>query len=130
MNLKKILQAPMRRRQTLKYENRIVSQTVAYHDWILKKEQQEREGSVLLGQDLSMEYIAYSGCGEKFSLKEVEADIAVFYGDGGKPEKEEMALLADYFSRHPKALLVYADEDEIDSASGEPSAPIIVTNHP
>ena len=120
MNLKKILQAPMRRRQTLKYENRIVSQTVAYHDWILKKEQQEREGSVLLGQDLSMEYIAYSGCGEKFSLKEVEADIAVFYGDGGKPEKEEMALLADYFARHPKALLVYADEDEIDSASGEP----------
>ena len=61
-----------------------------------------------------MEYIAYSGCGEKFSLKEVEADIAVFYGDGGKPEKEEMALLADYFSRHPKALLVYADEDEIE----------------
>ena len=59
MNLKKILQAPMRRRQTLKYENRIVSQTVAYHDWILKKEQQEREGSVLLGQELSMEYIAY-----------------------------------------------------------------------
>ena len=80
MNLKKMLQAPMRRRQTLKYENRIVNQTVAYHDWILKKEQQEREGSVLLGQDLSMEDIAYSGCGEKFSLKEVEADIAVFYG--------------------------------------------------
>lgn len=49
-----------------------------------------------------MEYIAYSGCGEKFSLKEVEADIAVFYGDGGKPEKEEMALLADYFPDIPR----------------------------
>ena len=38
MNLKKTLQEPMRRRQTRKYEERISSQTVAYHDWILKKE--------------------------------------------------------------------------------------------
>ena len=37
MNLKKTLQAPMRRRQVRKYEERINSQTVAYHDWIIKK---------------------------------------------------------------------------------------------
>ena len=49
MNLKKTLQEPMRRRQTRKYEERISSQTVAYHDWILKKEKAEREGSALLG---------------------------------------------------------------------------------
>lgn len=88
MNLKKTLQAPMRRRQVRKYEERINSQTVAYHDWIIKKEKQEREanfpeetspeGRTLQGQALSMEYIAYSGCGEHFSLKDVEADLAVF----------------------------------------------------
>ena len=68
----------MRRRQTRKYEERISSQTVAYHDWILKKEKAEREGSALLGQKLSIEYIAYSGCGEAFSLKDADADLTVF----------------------------------------------------
>ena len=120
MNLKKTLQEPMRRRQTRKYEERISSQTVAYHDWILKKEKAEREGSALLGQELSIEYIAYSGCGEAFSLKDADADLTVFYGDGGKPEKEEMGLLADYFARHPQVLIAYGDEDEVDASSGEP----------
>lgn len=120
MNLKKTLQEPMRRRQTRKYEERISSQTVAYHDWILKKEKAEREGSALLGQELSIEYIAYSGCGEAFSLKDADADLTVFYGDGGKPEKEEMGLLADYFARHPQVLIAYGDEDEVDVSSGEP----------
>ena len=120
MNLKKTLQEPMRRRQTRKYEERISSQTVAYHDWILKKEKAEREGSALLGQKLSIEYIAYSGCGEAFSLKDADADLTVFYGDGGKPEKEEMGLLADYFARHPQVLIAYGDEDEVDASSGEP----------
>lgn len=78
MNLKKTLQEPMRRRQTRKYEERISSQTVAYHDWILKKEKAEREGRALLGQELSIEYIAYSGCGEAFSLKDADADLTVF----------------------------------------------------
>lgn len=80
MNLKKTLQEPMRRRQTRKYEERISSQTVAYHDWILKKEKAEREGRALLGQELSIEYIAYSGCGEAFSLKDADADLTVFMG--------------------------------------------------
>ena len=120
MNLKKTLQEPMRRRQTRKYEERISSQTVAYHDWILKKEKAEREGSALLGQELTIEYIAYSGCGEAFSLKDADADLTVFYGDGGKPEKEEMGLLADYFARHPQVLIAYGDEDEVDTSSGEP----------
>ena len=44
----------------------------------------------------------------------------MFYGDGGKPEEGRNGPSSDYFARHPKALLVYADEDEIDSASGEP----------
>ena len=119
MNLKKTLQAPMRRRQVRKYEERINSQTVAYHDWIIKKEKQEREanfpeetspeGRTLQGQALSMEYIAYSGCGEHFSLKDVEADLAVFYGDGGKPDKEEMERMADYFARRPQVLIAYSD---------------------
>jgi GT2 family glycosyltransferase len=130
LNLKKTLQAPMRRRQVRKYEERINSQTVAYHDWIIKKEKQEREanfpeetspeGRTLQGQALSMEYIAYSGCGEHFSLKDVEADLAVFYGDGGKPDKEEMERMADYFARRPQVLIAYSDEDEIDTVSGEP----------
>lgn len=41
MNLKKTLQEPMRRRQTRKYEERISSQTVAYHDWILKRKKRK-----------------------------------------------------------------------------------------
>ena len=37
MNIKKMLQAPMRSRQKYKYEARIKEQTVRYHDWILRK---------------------------------------------------------------------------------------------
>ena len=43
MNVKKMLQAPLRSRQRAKYEARIKEQTVRYHDWIVKKEEKERE---------------------------------------------------------------------------------------
>lgn len=58
--------------------------------------------------------------GSFFPLKDADADLTVFYGDGGKPEKEEMGLLADYFARHPQVLIAYGDEDEVDASSGEP----------
>ena len=52
MNIKKMLQAPLRSRQTARYEARIKEQTVRYHDWILRKEEKERSGRVLEGTGL------------------------------------------------------------------------------
>ena len=54
MNIKKLLQAPLRRRQTRRYEARIEEQTVRYHDWIVRKEQKEQSGLSLKGQELKL----------------------------------------------------------------------------
>ena len=69
MNIKKMLQAPMRSRQTLKYEARIKEQTVRYHDWILRKEEKEREGRVLEGEGLSVKCIPFGSCRAGFSVR-------------------------------------------------------------
>lgn len=66
MNLKKILQAPMRRRQTLKYENRIVSQTVAYHDWILKKNSRKGKALSCLGRIFPWNISPTAAAGKSF----------------------------------------------------------------
>ena len=59
MNIKKLLQAPLRRRQTRRYEARIEEQTVRYHDWIVRKEQKEQSGLSLKGQDLKLRCISF-----------------------------------------------------------------------
>ena len=115
MNIKKMLQAPMRSRQTLKYEARIKEQTVRYHDWILRKEEKERKGRILEGADLSVKCVSFSSCRAGFSVKNVGegADILVFHADCGKPEEEAIRLFADFFARNPEAVLAYGDEDEV-----------------
>ena len=64
MNVKKMLQAPLRSRQRAKYEARIKEQTVRYHDWIVKKEEKEREAR---GTDARQTSGLPSACGQ-FSI--------------------------------------------------------------
>ena len=125
MNIKKSLQAPLRRRQTARYEARIGEQTVRYHDWIVKKEEKERrirqaerekaetgqaEG---FGDSLTVTRIPYSACGADFPRAEgYDADILVFHGDAGEPEEEGLTLIREFFAAHPGMVLAYADEDE------------------
>ena len=108
MNIKKMLQAPMRSRQKYKYEARI-------RDWILRKEEKERKELVLEGADLSVKCVSFSSCRAGFSVKNVGegADILVFHADCGKPEEEVLRLFADFFARNPEAVLAYGDEDEV-----------------
>ena len=115
MNMKRMLQAPLRSRQRAKYEARIREQTVRYHDWILKKEEKEREGRSLQGAELSAACVPFSACGSGFSLQKAagEADILVFHADCGRPEEEAQRLMADLFARDPETILVYGDEDEV-----------------
>ena len=117
MNVKKMLQAPLRSRQRAKYEARIKEQTVRYHDWIVKKEEKEREarGTDARQTSLSVACVPFSACGRGFLLEKAggDADILVFYADCGKPQEEALRLFADFFAGHPGAVLAYGDEDEI-----------------
>lgn len=125
MNIKKSLQAPLRRRQTARYEARIEEQTVRYHDWIVKKEEKERRGrqkerekagagwAESAGEGLTAVCIPYSACGADFPGAEgYDADILIFHGDAGEPEEEGVALIREFFAAHPGMALAYADEDE------------------
>ena len=115
MNIKKMLQAPLRSRQTARYEARIKEQTVRYHDWILRKEEKERSGRVLEGTGLFVKCVPYGACRASFQVQEAgrDADILVFHADCGKPEEEALRLFADFFARNPEAVLAYGDEDEV-----------------
>ena len=115
MNIKKMLQAPMRSRQKYKYEARIKEQTVRYHDWILRKEEKEREGRTLEGESLVVKCVPFASCRAGFSVKNAGegADILVFHADCGKPEEEALRLFADFFARNAEAVLAYGDEDEV-----------------
>lgn len=115
MNIKKMLQAPLRSRQTARYEARIKEQTVRYHDWILRKEEKERSGRVLEGTGLFVKCVPYGACRASFQVQEAgrDADILVFHADCGEPEEEALRLFADFFARNPEAVLAYGDEDEV-----------------
>ena len=69
MNIKKMLQAPLRSRQTARYEARIKEQTVRYHDWILRKEEKERSGRVLEGTGLFVKCVPYGACRASFQVQ-------------------------------------------------------------
>lgn len=111
MNIKKQLQAPLRRRQTKKYEAEIDRQRENYHDWILKKEARETGSRSLAGQTLQAELVEYTSCGPVSPLGEAKGDLVIFFGTE-KPGEEQIALLKDYFAAHPETVLVYGDEDE------------------
>lgn len=93
-----MLQAPLRSRQTARYEARIKEQTVRYHDWILRKEEKERSGRVLEGTGLFVKCVPYGACRASFQVQEAgrDADILVFHADCGKPEEEALRLFADF----------------------------------
>lgn len=127
MNIKKLLQAPLRRRQTRRYEARIEEQTVRYHDWIVRKEKKEQSGLSLKGQELKLRCISFGECGASFpaarrmedahSMRPEDSaqageEILVFYRGDVRPEDGALARIADYFARHPETILAYADEDE------------------
>lgn len=112
MNIKKTLQAPLRLRQTGKYEERIREQTVSYHDWILKKEKQERRGMCREEQMPSVACIPFDRCGRDYDPAGEQAEILIFHGPDGKPDGEDVALIAAYFARHPETVIAYGDEDE------------------
>lgn len=120
MNIKRMLQAPLRRRQTGKYEARIKEQTVCYHDWITQKERRERGdvGRKGAGHALSMAYLPFPRCGSGFDLSREDADILIFHGEDGRPETGDMALVADFFAQNPDVALVYGDEDECLAENG------------
>lgn len=138
MNIKKILQEPLRRRQTGRYEARIKEQTVRYHDWIERKEKKENEeraaarGASSAQQQgnadtLTAECIPFGSLGADWAgqaadtaekavcakgLSSCTADILVFHADSGVVEDAALARILEYFQENPETVLVYADEDE------------------
>ena len=121
--IKNRFQKKLVQREYRRYEERIAEQDLSYDEWILEKERQERECLSLKGKDLRMEVVSYEECGEKFSFTNYKAaDILVFHAPDGTPDMRELALVADYFARHPGTVVLYADEDEI-GADGERKNP-------
>lgn len=97
------------------YEQQIESQDISYDSWIRGKERQERECLTLKGKDLKMEVISYEECHDGFAFSNYEqADVLIFHAADGTPDMRELAMVADYFARHPETVVVYADEDETD----------------
>ena len=112
--IKNRFQKKLVQREYRRYEERIAAQDLSYDEWIREKERQERECLSLKGKDLRMEVVSYEECGEKFSFTNYKAaDILVFHAPDGTPDMRELALVADYFARHPGTVVLYADEDEI-----------------
>ncbi len=98
------------------YGEQIARQDISYDSWIREKEAQEREGLSLKGKELRLEVVAFNECNETFSFSHYKnADILVFHGEDAAPDTRELSLVADYFSRHPETVILYADEDEIDA---------------
>lgn len=121
--IKNRFQKKLVQREYRRYEERIAAQDLSYDEWIREKERQERECLSLKGKDLRMEVVSYEECGEKFSFANYKAaDILVFHAPDGTPDMRELALVADYFARHPGTVVLYADEDEI-GADGERKNP-------
>lgn len=111
--IKDALQQSLVKKQFAWYENQIKEQTVSYDAWIREKESHERENLSLKGKELKLEVISYNECHDFFSFSNYpEADILVFHGENGTPDMRELALVADYFARHPETVILYADEDE------------------
>lgn len=114
--IKNTLQQNLIKKQYKWYENQIKEQTISYHDWIAGKEKQERECLSLKGKDLKLEVVSYNECNDSFAFSHYkDADILVFHAEDGTPDMRELALVADYFARHPETVVLYADEDEIDA---------------
>ncbi|MBQ7840394.1 MAG: glycosyltransferase [Lachnospiraceae bacterium] len=112
--IKDTLQQSLIKKQFAWYENQIQEQTISYDAWIREKESQERECLSLKGKDLKMAVISYNECYEHFSFSNYQnADILVFHAEDGTPDMRELSLVADYFTRHPEVVILYADEDEI-----------------
>lgn len=98
------------------YEKQIESQDITYDSWIREKERQERECLTLKGKDLKMEVISFEECHDGFNFSDFnQADILIFHAADGTPDMRELAMVADYFARHPKTVVAYADEDETDA---------------
>ncbi len=113
--VKNKLQETLVGRQKKRYEQQIARQDISYDNWIREREEQEKEGRILLGKELKMEVISYQECGQNFSFDHYKrADILVFHAGDGTPDMRELALVADYFTRHPDTVILYADEDEAD----------------
>lgn len=113
--VKDALQQNLVKKQYKWYEEQIAKQDISYDSWIREKEKQEREGLSLKGEDLRMEVISYNECNDSFSFSHYkEADILVFHDENGTPDMRDLLFVADYFVVHPEAVILYADEDEID----------------
>ena len=78
MNIKKMLQAPLRSRQTARYEARIKEQTVRYHDWILRKEEKERSGRVLEGTGIFVKCVPSGACRATFQVPEGDQNVQYY----------------------------------------------------
>ena len=113
MNIKKMLQDPMRRRQAAKYEAMIQEQTTSYHDWIVEKEKQERGQMELAGQELSVSCVTYESCGQEYDLSAQSAEITVFHAAAGTLTEDNIGLIRDFFANHPETQMIYGDEDEM-----------------
>ena len=113
--IKEALQQGLLRRRHAWYEEQIRRQSLSYDAWIREKERQEREGLSLKGKELRTAVIPYSECGGDFPAPDSPADILIFHAPDGTPDTREIALVQDYFARHPETVLLYADEDEIEN---------------
>ena len=112
--VKDIVQQSLIRKQHAWYEEQVSRQSLSYHDWIREKETAERESLSLKGKGKKAEVIPYDACRGGFSPSRfADADFLIFHASDGTPDLREIALVQDYFERHPETALLYADEDEI-----------------
>lgn len=113
--VKERLQQTLVKKRTRWYEEQIAAQDISYDSWIKEKEKQERECLSLKGKDLKMEVVSYDECLGDFSFDRYQqADVLIFHAPDGTPDMRELAMVADYFVRHPQTVVLYADEDEVD----------------
>ena len=112
--IKNQFQKRLVQREYKRYEERIAAQTLSYDEWIREKERRERECLSLKGRQLRLEVVSFEECRAGFSFADHKsADVLVFHAQDGTPDTRELALVADYFARHPETVILYADEDEI-----------------
>ena len=113
--IKKIIRDILIQRQHRLYRNRIRCKHIYYHDW---ENDWEKINPKQNGQKRirAIRYDQISALLEKIVKQETNStDILIFMGNCGKLTRHADAYVEKYFDEHPDTVLLYGDEDCIDS---------------
>lgn len=105
------------------YQNEVFRQESPYKQWIMKK---EADDNAVCEKEISKEVlriIKMKEIASNFEWDAIQEKYCLFIGSDGEMASVAPAKIVEHFEKHGEVDIIYADEDEIDAATGERSHP-------